>query len=174
MGRKAGAKEKQTEAEESGELVRYELGYHLVPFITEEALPTEVGHIREIIERSGGISTADQFPTARPLAYEIARMTAGKRQTYTQSYFGWIQFELVPSALAEVKLALDGNDRILRLIIVRAKREIPLASRTASIVQPLEETPSLRDEKPVVKASESSPVLTDEELDKTIEELVIE
>ena len=175
MPKKASSKEKQGEAEEAAELVRYELGYHLVPLVHEDSLPAEVGQIREVIEQAGGISTADQFPAARPLSYGMSRMVGGKRETFTQSYFGWMQFELPAGAIEEVKHSLGMNDHILRLIIVRTKREIPIVTRTTSIVQPAEEVP-MGDAEPVVARTTEplEPTLSDEELDKTIEELVID
>jgi ribosomal protein S6 len=167
-------KAKETEApEETAELIRYELGYHLVPLISEEALPTEVGRIRETIEQAGGSTTADQFPVARPLSYEISRQIGGKRESFTQSYFGWMQFELPASAIEGVKLSLDTNDRIIRLLIVRAKREVPLTSRIVSIVQPTEEVLG-GDGELVAVAAEPVSTLSDEEIDKTIEEMVID
>ena len=110
MPKKASSKEKQTEADETAELVRYELGYHLVPLVHEESLPAEVGQIREVIEQAGGISTADQFPAARPLSYGMSRMVGGKRNEslYVREVVKRIA-EIRREDPAVVQTALVGN-----------------------------------------------------------------
>jgi ribosomal protein S6 len=166
-------KEKQTEAKDAAEIIRYELGYHLLPLVSEEALPAEVGQIRETIERAGGVTTADQFPAARPLSYGMSRMVGGKREVFTQSHFGWMQFELPQGAIEGVKDAIMMNDRILRFLVVRTKREIPQALRVTSIVQPTEEVGAVHD-KTMIATPTHIVTFSEEELDKTIDEMVIE
>jgi ribosomal protein S6 len=167
-------KAKQTETLEADEMIRYEVGYHLVPLIAEEGLPAEVGNVREIIEQAGGVSTSDQFPTNRPLAYPMSRMVGGKRETFTQSYFGWMQFELTPSSVEGVKHALENNKNVLRLIFLRAKRETPVSARTP-LIQPAEgSTEEGGNALPEIDTPAQPTMLSEEELDRTIEELVIE
>ncbi len=161
-----------TDPEDIQEPSLYEIGYHLVPILGEGAVSAEVAKVREIIEGEGGVPTSDQFPARLPLSYEMSRQIAGKRQQFTEAYFGWMEFEIPPSALERVKESIDRNENILRFIIKRT--EHVKESSTAPIVQPLVTEKKESDpasEKPEISEEKQ---LSDEELDKTIDELVIE
>ena len=170
------AKKEKEEEQSDKEVVLYEVGYHVVPLVGEEALPAESAKIREAIEEAGGMVTSEHFPTLKPLAYEITRQISGKKQTFSQAYFGWSEFEVPSGDVVGIKEKLDANPNILRFILVKVEREQPMAMRTAPIVQtpaePVSGT-SVEDETKGAKDT-ASDVMSEEDLDKTIEELVID
>lgn len=101
----------------------YEVGYHILPIISEENLPAEVGNIKGMIEGHGAMFISEEFPKLRPLAYALSKSVEGKRQDFDQAYFGWVKFEIDPEKALEIKKALDANKSVLRHIFIETVRE---------------------------------------------------
>ncbi len=154
----------------------YELGYHLVPSFTEEELPAEVAAVRARIEAHGGIFIADEFPRSTALTYTIFRSSGGKRERFSSSYFGWFKFEMDPGEAAKLKEELRTERRIIRFIVVKTVRENTIVPKRLLTTEK-EENDALRKKEisapREAEKSTGSPV-SDEELDKTIEGLVVQ
>lgn len=145
----------------------YEIGFHLVPVVAENDLGVRVTAIRDIIEVNGGKMIADEYPKQMELAYPMVKIAANKRAIYQTSYFGWVKFECDASKAKSVEAALKADDFILRFLFVKTVRENTMAPKKA-LVKRSEEGSTKSEEK-----VEEKPQLTEEELDKTIEDLVI-
>jgi ribosomal protein S6 len=146
----------------------YEIGYHIVPIISDEDLGARVTAIRDAIERFGGVTIADEYPRRFELAYPMAKVAQNKRSTYAQSSFGWTKFEILPKAIPEIEKILAANDDILRFIVVETVRENTLVPKKILRERKPGDEPERKTEK-----EEEKPKLTEAELDKTIEDLVI-
>ncbi len=158
---------KETSVEEvAKERVVYEVGYHIVPIVAENDLGVHVTAIRDAIEAAGGSMIADEYPRHLELAYPMVKIAANKRATHHSAYFGWMKFESVPSGAKLLDAKLKSDDNILRYIIVKTVRENTMVPKKVLQQKPREEGKS--DEK-----VDEKPVLTEAELDKTIEDLVI-
>jgi ribosomal protein S6 len=145
----------------------YEIGFHLVPIVAENDLGVRVTAIRDIIETNGGKMIADEYPKQMELAYPMTKIAANKRALYHSSYFGWVKFEVEVNKAKAIEAALKADDFILRFIFVKTVRENTMAPKKA-LVKRSEEGSTKSEEK-----AEDKPQLTEEELDKTIEDLVI-
>lgn len=144
----------------------YEVGYHILPTIAEESLPQEVSRIQSLISESGGTIIAEEFPQMRPLAYEIAKQTETKYSHYTKAFFGWIKFELNREDIGSIQTGMDANQNILRYILIKTVRENTIT--TPKVIR------EKKDEKDEVSTSkEEKPELSEEEIDKSIDDLVI-
>jgi len=157
--------ENMTEEKESRKI--YEIGYHLVPFIAEEKIPSESNFIKDALAEAGSSLIFEDNPKLRPLAYTIRKSIGGKYQKFNSAYFGWVKFEIGVSDLTKIKKALDGNPNVLRYIIIETVRESTLSSAR----------PFFRESRPpreTKKIESPKTVMSEEELDKTIAELVVE
>jgi ribosomal protein S6 len=142
----------------------YEVGYHIVPAVSPEKLPTEVDAIKAVLGKSGATVISEEFPKLRNLAYTMVKAIGPARHRYDSAYFGWIKFEAAPQATAEIKTALDGNEKVLRYLLIKTARENTLYGPK---ILPQEKEAALgTDEVKDVKA------VMPEELDKTIDKLV--
>ncbi len=164
------------------EVAVYELGYHILSSITDENLPAEVGKIKAIVEKKGGIFISEEFPVTTRLTYTMERNFGGKKEKYDTAYFGWVKFEVLSSEINDIKNELDANENLLRLLIINTVREntrvpkhVLLASNEGSdkpvkptFTKKVKEKESPKIKEPAIKAS------IDEEIDRTIEELVVE
>jgi len=102
----------------------YELGYLLIPVVPMDKLPEEVNVLREVIESAGGLILNMEQPKMKKLAYEIAHNLAGGKKTrYEDAYFGWVNFQLTPEALAEVVSKVKNNVSILRHLVINLSSE---------------------------------------------------
>jgi ribosomal protein S6 len=144
----------------------YEVGYLLLPTIPEEHLATEVQAIKTAIEKEEGVFITEDFPKLRPLAYTMRKASAGQNQKFDKAYFGWIKFEVNPVAVPVITRELEKNGNILRSMVIATVRENTMFAQKA-VFRPGTDTPADATEEPKEKMSE-------EEIDKTIENLVVE
>lgn len=167
---------KEEDSTEEGETQVYELGFHIVPSIEEADLAVEVDSIKALIEKNGGTFIGDELPKKIALAYTIAKDIDGKRRKFNSAFFGWMKFEMKTENIMNVKKEVDKNKNILRYLIIKTVKESTLAPKSALTAK--EDTPKQIKRKPILKTEEKEkkegPKMTAAELDKTIEELIVE
>jgi ribosomal protein S6 len=158
----------QTEQVQEGIKV-YEIGYHLIPSIPVEKVAGEVEEIKSVIAKHKGSLIAEENPKLRPLAYTIKKAVEGSRYKFNEGYFGWVKFEVDTAVIEEIKKALDANEHILRYLLINTVRE-------NTMVSPKLMTPGAKEEdgKVAAPAETPKPAISEEELEKTINDLVIE
>jgi ribosomal protein S6 len=166
-----------------GRLQVYEIGFHIVPVVSVDALPAEVNAIRSLIESNGGAVIAEDAPALRGLAYPLSRMVSGKRQKFDTAHFGWVKFEIPAEHIKTIKDSLDKMHNVLRFLIIKTvkestllsplKREKIAAALGGHVLSPVE---ARAEHKPVAgvgaAGASASPKMSDEEMDKTIDSLV--
>ncbi len=148
----------------------YELGYHIVSSIPEEKLPAGVTALRDILEAEGAITISEDFPKLKHLSYMMTKVVGPRHLKFDTAYFGWMKFEVSPESVLKIKNTLELKETILRFIIIKTVRE-----NTLSVIK----APSYHsEEKPMVSGSrKETPIkspMSEAEMDKTIEALVVE
>lgn len=151
----------------------YELTFHLLPNLGEDESAKEVAGLKALIEKEGGtiISTDEVKPMQ--LAYTMVKKQEGKNAKFDSSLLGMIKFDLETEALLKVTEEIDLNKNILRYLIIKTVREYaPIQNR------PMFREVKTEDAKPISKPAaqeekvEDAKPISEEELDKSIEELV--
>lgn len=173
----AGKKQNMSEDTKTAGTV-YEVGYHIVPTVSPEHLANEVEAIKAILGKvglpaqAGAAIISEEFPRMISLSYPMLKVVGPKRDYFDTANFGWIKFESSPAGAVELKKALDLSEKILRFIIVKTVRGNTMhghkfikdgkegMTRRASSTEKIIDTPK--------------PEVTAEELDKSIDKLVIE
>jgi len=145
----------------------YEVGYHIVPTVAEDSLGVRVTAIRDIIESEGGSMIADEYPKQMELSYPMTKVASNKRALHHSSYFGWMKFEVEPKGAKVIDVKLKADDLILRYVVVKTVRENTMVPKKVFQQKRTE------DGKVEEKTAEDKPVMSEAEIDKTIEELVI-
>ncbi len=107
----------------------YEVGYLLVPSLREEDLDTQVKAITDVIAEHKGLQIADDQPQLIDLAYDMVKVLDNKNYKFSQGYFGWVKFELDPSSINAVKIALEKNLNIIRFLLISTVRENTVFSK---------------------------------------------
>ncbi len=178
--KKEEGKGKPTDSAESDvdELVSYELGYLLMPTIAEEDVAGVVTSIKDVLEGQGGSGFVDGFPAKKPLSYEMRRETAGGRVRVNQGYFGWVKFACESSRVEAIAQVLKKDERIVRFLFVHAPKEVavlpPKRLRSSLLRRSFGEKLLQPAEGAAAAPAVSLPAMTDEELDRTIEELIVD
>lgn len=160
----------------------YEVGYLLVPQITEEELDVKVDILRKIITDKGGLPIAEGRPELIDLAYPMSKDIENKRNEYTKGFFGWIKFDVSPDQTLAIKKELDALKIMIRNLLIttvredtRVKPSVFAAKPTSSSKKDHSSAPSIAKEvqgssAPAV-AEEPAPKLSAEEIDAKIDEL---
>jgi ribosomal protein S6 len=152
----------------------YEVGYLLIPTIPEEHLAAEVQNIKAIIEKNEGVFITEDFPKLRPLAYTMRKSATGQNLKFTNAYFGWIKFEVNPSMIPTVQVGLEKNLNLLRFMLIGTVRENTLYTQRV-VYRPAGEGALATDKIEEGQEAEApKEKMSEEEIDKTIENLVVE
>lgn len=145
----------------------YEVGYLLVPTISEENIPVNYGNIKELISSLKGEIVADEMPKMIPLAYEMKKVTSNVRSKFNTAYFGWVKFVMSTENILELKKTLDLDPNFIRFLILKTVKENTIASKrfVRSDVY----------KKPTIKKTtdEVAIPINKEEIDKEIDAMVL-
>ncbi len=159
---------------EKDDLQIYEVGFHILPTIAEADLSAEVVKIRDLVNSLGGAIISEGFPENKNLAYEMTKRIEAKLVRFTRAYFGWVKFELERNKINELEQALKMNPAILRFLVVKTVRENTLYVPKVSVARRSSDNESA--DAPTVSQlpeSESVAPISEEEMDKSIDELVV-
>lgn len=150
----------------------YELGYHIIPAISEEEAPKEAAAIKEFIKEKGGTVISEEAPKHMELAYTMYRTDGGKKEKFDTAHFGGIKFEIDPTDVIEIKNVLDTSKNILRYIIFKTVKENTHAEVRLPQVR-TERKPSVAP-KTTPKKEEIGVPVSEKALDESIKEIVVE
>ena len=155
----------------------YEVSFLLLPFLALEQVPREMEFIKESIISCGGAIISEESPVLIDLSYPMTKVVGTTRHKADSGYFGWIKFEMqkdtTTEGIEELKKALDGALNILRYLIIKTVRENTLLHGKMMLRK---EEKTRREEIPaeeVVAEKEVVPETSTEDLDKSIDDLVI-
>ncbi len=145
----------------------YEIGFHVVPTVGDEGVSAVVESVRKALGDAEVIS--EGFPQKITLAYQVERATQGKREKYTESYFGHIKFAMERDLINAFTEAVRALNPILRFLIIETVREdIAAAPRRSVFTSDRLEGKTI--EKPVTVAEKPAEI-SETELDKSLEAL---
>ncbi len=158
----------------------YELGFHIVPLVAEENLAAEMATIKSTLEKYGAVFITEDFPKMKALSYPMRKKIDATNHNFKSAYFGWVKFETKPAELPAIKSELDLNKNILRFLLIKTVRENTLmAGRTVGLRgqrTPRTDDPGLGSSGAPGAPSRTAPMtpISTEEMDKSIDELVIQ
>ena len=112
----------------------------------------------------------------RELAYAITKVAESKKYNYDEAYFGWIKFEILVSELAKIEAALKVAKNILRYLIMKTIRENTMFSEnlpSATAEKRLDEISPKAGQSIQGVLPEEKKIVSQDEIDKSIDELVI-
>ena len=107
----------KNETEEEANSRIYEVGYLLVPTISEEDLPVVFGNLKELVSALGGIHISDEMPKMIQLAYKMVKVVSNVRNKFNTAYFGWIKFTMDSDKVLELKKKLDLDPNFISCLL---------------------------------------------------------
>jgi len=147
----------------------YEIGFHFVPGVGDEGSGESFNKLRTLLEGNGAEIISYELPNRIGLAYALEKMIDHKKQTYTESYFGWVKFDVAREKIDVIKKTLDENQEILRYIIIKTIKENTLAPKKVYVAKQERD----RKSSPVSNLEEPQEI-DEEEVDRQIDALVSE
>jgi ribosomal protein S6 len=103
----------------AADAAHYELAFHVLPTVAEGEVADVFASLKSAVEAAGGTMTSEEEPKRFDLAYEIIKYLEGRNRKFTSAYFGWIRFTLEPAQLAELTETVEGENRLLRHLLIR-------------------------------------------------------
>lgn len=145
----------------------YEIGYHLLPTVDESKILEEVSKIKSFVEENGGSFVGEGFPKITNLSYDIHKNVNSKNLAFNKAYFGWIKFYMDTEKILAIKSKIDNMPNILRYIIVKTVKEETMHTPKIPSFKKESEKKTNNQAVEEIKVSE-------EEIDKSIDELVVD
>lgn len=108
---------KETHTSENAKL--YELGFHILPTVTEDKVTDVFSEVTGIISNNNGNVVKSGEPKATKLAYIITKKIKAQNKRFDSAYFAWIKFEASSDNIENIKELVEANENILRYIIVK-------------------------------------------------------
>ena len=147
----------------------YEVGYLLVPTISEEELPVTYGNLKELVVSLGGDIISDDMLRMIDLAYPMYKTLQNVITKFDNAYFGWVKFSMEPEKVLELKKKLDLDLNIIRFLTMKTVKENTIAAKR------FVNRDAIRRKVPMMKkdgeAEEVVPI-NKEEVDKEIDAMV--
>jgi len=139
----------------------YQVGYLLVPTLSEEELSQSVLKLKDSIREKEGAILSEGEPKTKHLAYKMKKVIGHDRALHENAYFGWMFFTMRALEIGDIKTAYDENKDVLRFLITKAvQSELSPRKKKPQIVR-------------ARKRTEEEKEASSEEIDQAIEELVI-
>ncbi|MDO8522646.1 MAG: 30S ribosomal protein S6 [bacterium] len=160
----------------------YEIGYHIIPTVKEDDVEKTVGEIRSAIESAGGGPSsggkatfiAEGAPSLIKLAYPMSVREGEKYTEYDRGYFGWIKFEAPASMVAVLNNALKSNLSVLRFVIWKTVREDTRAKIKPPTMREVKRTDIIKPAPRRAVAEESAAPVSEEDLEKALQDITTE
>lgn len=149
----------------------YEVGFHIIPTLEENALTDEVSGIREAIESQGGTIRGEGAPEGISLAYPVSKVFRNKRSEFESSYFGWMTFVATPQGVERLEEALQARENILRFLIIKTTEE-NISLKPSKKMSFITGGADSKKDKKKGDRNEKGGEFSESELDKTLDELV--
>lgn len=156
--------------EKGDTLTIYEVSYLLLPSLAVEQVPAKVASLKGVLTSVGGQVISDENPVLIDLAYPMTKVVQTIRNKCTKGYFGWVKFETTKEGIGEIKKNLDLDNDILRYLIIKTVRENTLLNGKMKLKS---EDRVLKEEEILPEVSLVEKEATPEEIDKSIDDLVI-
>lgn len=146
----------------------YEIGYHLIPTLTEEGVAAAVEALKKTLGDAEIIK--NEAPIKIPFAYVIERRGQGKREKYAEGYFGFIKFATDKENIGAIEQYLRSTHEVLRHLLIETVREDSSSTpRRAVFSSDRLEGETLK--KPAAEPEKGGEV-SEAELDKSIDAIV--
>jgi ribosomal protein S6 len=144
----------------------YEVSFHLLPTLSKEAADAVVEEITSFISADKGTIVSQGKIEPYTLAYSISKSVKSVKSSYSRSYFGWVKLSCSGEKVVALKEMLQKSDSVLRFLIIHAVVEKENKKET-------DEDKATKIEKMEKPETAQSGITSEEELDKTIDQLVI-
>lgn len=151
----------------AGEKPLYEVSFLISASVPEDSVASEVATINSLLAEAEGEILFAEAPKMRALSYPMLKTHLGKREKFDSAYFGSLIVALEGEKVKVLPKQLESMPSVLRALVVAVPPEALwyAEKRVAAKAEREAKHAALKEE---------ANTLSQAELDKTIEQLVIE
>lgn len=164
----------------------YELGFHLVPTLGDDAVGKAFDKVEKLIEKVGSKVVSKSEPALLNLEYTMEKTVDSLKSKYNTAYFAWVIFE--GGDVQKLHEDLEHDTDVLRFLLIKTEQKDSIKTEeVAAILSGDEEEESSEEDKKEEKeevAEEKEEVVeedkkeeekeVEEQVDEAIDELVKE
>ena len=107
----------------------YEVGYLLVPTLSEDEILAMYGNFKELVSSLGGKIISDDMPRMIPLCYPMVKVLKNVRHKFDSAYFGWVKFFMDADKILDLKKKLDLDQNVIRFLMIKTVKENTIATK---------------------------------------------
>ena len=107
----------------------YELGFVFAPTIPEEKVGEAYEALKTDLIKRGAEVISEEAPVLRGLAYEMTKVIANKNINFSEGYFGWVKFNFLSDAVADLENVLREDAHLIRYLLIKTVKENTLYSK---------------------------------------------
>jgi len=97
----------------------YELSFLALPDLSESDVQSMQTELAEVITKAGGEVASPSDVHFIDLEYTMIKKVKSSNVRYDQAYFAWQHFAIEPSSVASIDEYVDGQDNVLRHLVVK-------------------------------------------------------
>lgn len=156
-----------------GETAIYEIGYHLLPTLSESDAKAAVKDLTDLLKKSGASIVGEKEPVKIDLAYTIQKRIGGRLTPIKETHFGWVAFELPVSELPMIKTFMDANTSVVRYLLISTTAEEVKAFLEGAVAIPTAAASTATISAPK-RATEEGATISDEALTQALDTMAAE
>ena len=108
----------------------YEIGMLINPDLSQQEAEKTVEKIKDILTKNSASVISEGEIVKIDLAYQIITKIASKNERFDEANFTWVKFEAEPSAVEEIKKAVDKiKKEVFRYLIVKTVADDELTNK---------------------------------------------
>lgn len=97
----------------------YEISYILDGRLDENKALEKAENFKKDIASLEGSFISEEAPYMRELSYEMTRVVNNVNVRFTEGYFGWVKFEMIPTKVEELNKKLKLDEEVVRFLILK-------------------------------------------------------
>lgn len=101
----------------------YEISFIFDGRLEEGKAVEKLEALKKDIASLEGSFISEETPYMRELSYEMTRVVNNVNVKFSEGYFGWVKFELLPENLEEIDKKLKLDEEVVRFLIIKTNKE---------------------------------------------------
>jgi ribosomal protein S6 len=113
----------------------YEISYILDNRLDESRAAEKAEAFKKDIASLEGSFISEETPYVRELSYEMTRVVNNVNVRFTEGYFGWVKFEMIPSKVEELNKKLKLDEEVVRFLVLKTVKGNDIFTKDISVMK---------------------------------------
>jgi ribosomal protein S6 len=113
----------------------YEISYILDGRLDESRAAEKAEAFKKDIASLEGSFISEETPYVRELSYEMTRVVNNVNVRFTEGYFGWVKFEMIPSKVEELDKKLKLDEEVVRFLVLKTVKGNDIFTKDIAVMK---------------------------------------